>query len=90
MAVTYGTTTFAYKGFEEELWSIQKSTTFLSLTILSKAMSADNIPVGEDFLFQFGIDFPNANLPNPGPWYLTSHGEGKQLTIEHQNINQQV
>ena len=53
-------------------------------------MSADNIPVGEDFLFQFGIDFPNANLPNPGPSYLTSHGEGKQLTIEHQNINQQV
>ena len=48
------------------------------------------IPVGEDYLFQYGLEFPNVNAPNPGPRYLTSHGEGKQLTVEPQNINQQV
>ena len=71
---------FTYKRFEEEPWSIQKSPTFLSLTRLSKAMPA---PTGGTYLLQFGLDFSNANLPNPGRSYLTSHGEGKQLTIEH-------
>ena len=74
---------FAYKGFEEELWSIQKSTTFLSLTILSKSMSASNVPVGEDYVFQFGPDFS---------LYLTGNGEGNQLTVvrQGQNKNEQV
>ena len=75
---------FTYKGFEEELWSVQKSTTFLSSTILSKAMPA-NAPAGGTYLLQFGLDF---NSPNPGPRYLTSHGEGKQLTIEGKSSNQ--
>ena len=48
-------------------------------------MSATNIPSGGNYLLQFGLEF---NSPNPGPWYLTSHGEGKQLTIEHQNNHQ--
>ena len=49
-------------------------------------------PTGGTYLLQFGLEFSIANLPNPGPWYLTSHGEGKQLTIEHTNNhhNQEV
>ena len=42
-------------------------------------MSATNIPSGGTYLLQFGLDF---NSPNPGRGYLTSHGEGKQLTVE--------
>ena len=74
---------FAYKGFEEELWSIQKSTTFLSLTILSKSMSASNIPVGEDYVFQFAIEPSN-------PLYMTGNGEGNQLTVEKPGKNKNV
>ena len=51
------------------------------------------VPVGEDYVFVFHVLTPNANSPNPaGPLqvFLTSNGEGKQLTVEPQNINQQV
>jgi hypothetical protein len=36
------------------------------------------------YRFEFGLAFPesNAGVPPPKPLYLTSSGEGKQLTIE--------
>ena len=48
-------------------------------------MPATNAPAGGTYLLQFGLDF---NSPNPRPLYLTSHGEGKQLTIEPKSSNQ--
>ena len=44
-------------------------------------------PVGEDYVFQFHLENLNANLQDPMHWYLISHGEGKQLTVEHQTDN---
>ena len=80
---------FAYKGFEGKLWPIQnlKSTTFISLTWLSKSMP----PVINGFYrLQFGLAFPpNSNLPKPKPLYLTNNGEGKQLTVEEQTDSNQ-
>ena len=48
-------------------------------------------PTGGTYILQFGLDF-NTPGPNPGPWYLTSHGEGKQLTIANptNDHNQEV
>ena len=43
---------------------------------------------------QFGLVYPDANFksPTPKPLYLTNHGEGKQLTVEHPtgHLNQEV
>ena len=42
------------------------------------------VPVGEDYLFK--LITPDLGLE----LYLTNNGEGKQLTVEKQNIHQQV
>ena len=80
---------FAYKGFDGELWSIQKPTTFLSLF---KAMPAIASVTPGFYHIQFGLAFSAANLPTPLPLYLTHNGEGKQLTLEHPTgqLNQEV
>ena len=80
---------FAYKELED-LWSVQKSTTFLSLTRPSKTMPVDILPASGIYLLEFHEEF--LKLPDPGPWYLTSNGEGQQLFIDHRSNlhNQEV
>ena len=58
--------------------------------ILDQTMPATIIP--GFYQLQFGLEFPNANAPNPKPLYLTNNGEGKQLTVEHPTgqLNQEV
>ena len=42
------------------------------------------------YLLEFHEEF--LKLPDPGPWYLTSNGEGQQLFIDHRSNlhNQEV
>ena len=56
-------------------------------------MPGTNSPAGGTYLLQFHVASAlRVNSPNPGGWYLTSNGEGKQLTIEMFNdqSNQKV